>query len=81
MGKFIDAKHDGVCIQTKKKISKGDHIFYFPGRGMFHPESSVYQEHLKNGAFPSTTVEETNEGRANTDDFLVMDAIEGLAKL
>lgn len=49
MGKFIDAKHDGVCIQTKKKIKKGEHIFYFPGRGMFHSESFIYQEHLKNG--------------------------------
>ncbi|MCC5935749.1 MAG: hypothetical protein JJU34_00580 [Lunatimonas sp.] len=80
MGKFIDAKHDGVCVQTKQKIKKGDHIFYFPGRGMFHADSSVYQEHLKNGSFPSQSDEEKMEGRSNTDDFLVIEAIEGLTK-
>lgn len=78
MGKFIDAKHDGVCVQTKKQIKKGDHIFYFPGRGMFHSESSVYQEHLKNGNIIFDSDEEKTEGRSNTDDFLVMDEVEGL---
>ncbi|WP_158858765.1 hypothetical protein [Lunatibacter salilacus] len=80
MGKFIDAKHDGVCVQTKKKIKKGEHIFYFPGRGMFHSESFIYQEHLKNGSFPSNSDEGNRDGRNNTDDFLVMDAVDGLVK-
>jgi hypothetical protein len=78
MGKFIDAKHEGICIQTKTKIKKGDHVFYFPGRGMFHESSSVYQEHLKNGSFPSQIDEEKTEGRSNTDDFWVIEALEGL---
>ena len=61
MGKFIESKQKGICLQTKKSINIGDSVFYFPGRGMFCIESQIYQEHLKNGAYSENTEPESRE--------------------
>jgi hypothetical protein len=50
MGKFISAKFNSKCIQTGKEIKKGDHIYYFPGRGAFSSDSDVYKDHRGNQA-------------------------------
>lgn len=44
MGKFMNAKFNSTCPQTKKEIKKGDHIYYVPGRGAFHEESKAYKD-------------------------------------
>ena len=65
MGKFIESKQKGICLQTKKTIKVGDSVFYFPGRGMFCIDSQIYQEHLKNGAYSENNESETREDIAD----------------
>jgi hypothetical protein len=48
MGKFMEAKFAGTCKQTGASIQKGDHIFYIPGRGSFHKDSTVYKDNKEN---------------------------------
>jgi hypothetical protein len=46
MGKFITAKFETTCIQTKRHIKVGDRILYNPGRGSLCEQAPLYKKQM-----------------------------------